>query len=280
MKFGCHVSIAGKVHLAIDRAIARGCETMQIFSGSPRNWRVTKLDSRDIEIFNLKWAKSEMNPLILHAPYLVNLGSPVREIHEKSIRAMIAAIERAGELGAAYFVFHVGSHGGAGREIGLRRVGEALEKILWETPSGVVVLLENTAGAGFALGSTFQEIRFLLKQLRWSERIGLCLDISHAYAAGYDVSTKRGLEESVSQLEKAIGLDRLKVIHANDSRVSLGSRIDRHENIGEGFIGLSGFRRMVNHPSFADLPFILETPRMNPEDDARNLSIIKGLARS
>ena len=277
MKFGCHVSIAGKIYLAVEQALIRGCETMQIFSGNPRGWKHSKDLDRDIYEFNSRRKKAGIEPLVIHMPYLVNLGSPDANIYSKSVKATLDSIERAKKLNASYLVFHPGSHKGVGREKGLMRVVESLKSLILEIDGELKILLENTAGSGHNLGAKFEEFVFILKEVGWSEKLGICLDTCHAFAAGYDISTKDGLNDTLREFDKKLGIDRLFLIHANDSRMLLGSRVDRHAGIGKGYIGLEGFKRIVNHPMLKDLPCILETPHESKDDDIQNLNLIRSL---
>jgi len=277
MKFGCHVSIAGKIYLAVDKAIIRGCETMQIFSGNPLGWRSPQALDDDICEFNSRRKKAGIDPLAIHMPYLVNLGSPDAKVHSKSVEAMLDSIERAKKLNASYLVFHPGSHRGMGKRDGLLKVAKSLKTLLLRIDGSLRVLLENTAGSGYSLGSRFEEIAFIFKELNRDKKLGVCFDTCHALAAGYDVSTKNGLDDTLKELDRELGMERLFLIHANDSLNPLDSRVDRHADIGKGYIGIEGFRRIVNHPMLKSLPCILETPHMSEEDDIRNLDLIRSL---
>lgn len=274
------MSIAGKIFLAVERAIKRHCQCMQIFSSNPRAWRHSALEEKDVLEFKSRRQNAHISPLVIHAPYLVNLASPSQEIFQKSIILMRDSLGKAEILEADYVVFHIGSHGGMGAEFGLERICEALLGLLLSAYTRETqILLENTAGSGFFLGSRFEEIAIILEGLAWDERVGVCFDTCHGFAAGYDISTSSGLEQTLASFDKLIGIERLRLIHANDSTYALGSRLDRHEHIGEGFIGMKGFERIVNHAGLKDLPCILETPRMSFEDDVRNLDRIKRLSR-
>ncbi|HDP70527.1 MAG TPA: deoxyribonuclease IV [Actinobacteria bacterium] len=277
MKFGCHVSIVGKIYLAVERAVARGCETMQIFSGNPRGWKNPDILDEDIKEFNLRRKKAGIDPLVIHMPYLINLGSSDVDIHSKSVVAMLNAIERAKKLNAYYLVFHPGSHRGTGRKNGLKKVAKSLESLIPMIDGEMKILLENTAGSGFSLGSTFEELSIILNELNWDNRLGICLDTCHAYAAGYDISTKEGLSDVLRKLDERIGLDKLFLIHANDSKFPLNSHVDRHAGIGKGYIGTEGFKKIVNHSALKSLPCILETPHVNEKDDMYNLNLIKNM---
>lgn len=279
MRFGVHVSIANKLYLAAERAVERGCEAMQIFSGSPRNWQKLKISPHDVEEFKRRRKRAQIEPLVLHLPYLVNLSSPNKRTSEGSIELLAEAVKRASSLDASLVVFHTGSHKGEGKQRGLLKLVEMLKNFFAAHQAlECDVLLENTAGSGDNLGSTFAELGFILDKAK-APRLGVCFDTAHGFASGYDVSTARGLEETLDEFEQEIGLDKLRLLHANDSKTPCGSKVDRHQHIGQGFIGLEGFRRMVNHPKLKALPCILETPGMKKEDDIRNLEVIKGLVR-
>lgn len=277
MQFGVHVSIAGKIFLAVDRAKLMNCQCMQIFASNPRAWRNIPIKEDSILEFRKRRQATAIAPLVVHSAYLINMGSPSQVIYQKSIEAMRDTLGRAQKLGAEHVVFHVGSHGGMGQAAGIKKVANALSLLL-DCCSGMSLLLENTSGSGFFLGSRFEEINTILQYLNWDERVGVCLDTCHAFAAGYDIATRSGLERSLASFDKLIGVDRLKLIHANDSGSALGSRLDRHEHIGKGFIGLRGFKIIVSYLCLRKLPCILETPKMSPEDDIRNLETIRALA--
>ncbi len=278
MRFGVHVSIAGKVFLAVDRARKRDCQCMQIFSSNPRKWQTNSLEEEVALKFRKRRQETHISPLAVHAPYLVNLASPSHEIFQKSIAVMNDALEKAKVLEAEYVVFHVGNHSGTGQSAGLLRIAEALSPLLDNSPDGGI-LLENTSGSGFFLGSKFEELKIIFEHLNWHQRVGVCFDTCHGFAAGYDISTLFGLEQTLASFDKLLGIKRLRLIHANDSRSALGSRLDRHEHIGDGFIGLKGFKEIVNHRYLSGLPCILETPRMSFQDDMRNLSRIRKLTQ-
>jgi len=271
------VSIGGKIYQAIDRAVERGCETMQIFSRSPRGWRVKPLVEEDVEEFKRRREASGITPLVVHIPYLINIASPDDEFFSKCVEAFIEDIKRADALGAEFFVTHIGNHKGAGIEVGIKRVAEALTRTFEEYEPRVEILLENTAGAGTELGGEFWQIARIIELTKGGERVGVCFDTCHAFVAGYDIAHPEGLEATFDEIDKLIGFQRVKVIHTNDSKGELGSHKDRHEHIGEGFIGNDGLRLIVNHPRLREHPFILETPVKSIEDDLRNLKAIRAL---
>jgi len=276
MRFGFHTSVAGRVYLAVDRAVERHCETMQIFSSSPRSWQWQELNPADIQEFIARRARAQIFPLVLHAPYLVNLGSPFKDIYNKSAKTLKEGVRRGEKLQADYLVFHVGSFKGGDRSEGLKSVARSV-RTLFRSNFSLQLLLENTSGAGHSLGSTFEELRFILDEVGEDKRVGVCFDTAHTFAAGYDLSNQDAVAKTMALFDKIVGLEKLKLIHANDSKKPCGARSDRHEHIGKGYIGLDGFKAIVNHPKLKDLPCILETPRMAVGEDMRNLETIRGL---
>lgn len=265
MRFGAHVSVAGKIHMAVDRAVELGCECLQIFSSNPRMWKPAPLDPTDVAIFREKRRAAKLDPLVLHAPYLVNLASADPQVFDPSLEMLGDALERGHALAADYLVFHVGSAVGADHREALHRVVGSLRSLL-ERDRGVKMLLENTAGAGSSLGASFEELAWLLEHAGGGERVGICLDTCHAYVADYDLSSAEAVEQTFADFDRLVGLDRLKVIHANDSRHEPGSHYDRHYHIGEGMIGEAGFRAIVRHPQLQDKPCIIETPKEEGRD--------------
>lgn len=278
MRFGSHVSIANHLFDAVDRAKAIGCEAMQIFPGNPRGWQASYFQTRDMEEFKRRRAAAGIRPLAVHLPYLVNIGSPVDRVFTASIGSIKDSLEKAKIVDADFLVMHVGSHVGAGRESGLERINAGLKEVLSSDFGRVKLLLENTAGAGFTLGDRLEEIAGIIDRTLQDTRLGVCLDTCHAYAAGYDVSDRQGLNDLLARFDDLMGLDRLGLIHANDSKSRLGSHIDRHEQIGRGFIGLDGWRNILSHPALKEKAFILETPRPQIGDDLRNLELLRSLA--
>ena len=278
MRLGLHVSIAGHIYESITRAEALGCNTMQIFSRDPRQWRRERLSLEDIEEFRRRRQKSKITPVFVHIPYLMNLASPYSVLYRDSIRAYIDDILESELLGADYIVTHMGSHKKSGEQKGLKRFTLALNKILERTKkSKVVILLENTSGSGSWLGYKFEHQRQIIDGVEQENRIGICFDTCHGYAAGYDLATAEGLNGTINQLDKIVGLDRLKLIHLNDTKDRLSSHRDRHEHIGKGKIGLEGFRHIVNERRLKDIPFILETPKDAQEADKVNLAVVRKL---
>jgi deoxyribonuclease-4 len=275
MKFGAHVSVSGGLIKALERALERDCETMQIFSQGPRNWTIHHVEEEEAHKFRRRIGEEGIFPVVLHAPYLLNLSSPYFPLRFKSAWSLIEGAVKGEEIGAHYIVFHPGSSKGASKKLGLRRLIEALEYVLEKTER-ILFLLENTAPAGSAVASFFTEISLVIKSVS-SERLGVCFDTAHAYAAGYDLASPEGFNDTMNMIEKNLGFERIKLIHANDSHYPLASGKDRHAHIGEGFIGLEGFKMLLNFPPFENLPVILETPRMDLKDDVRNLNTLKSL---
>ncbi len=280
MILGVHVSIAGSIREAPARAHELGCNTMQIFSRSPQEWRKSSLLSEDIRVFKERCVRFKIDPVFVHMPYLVNLASPVRGLREDSTRAYIEDVEECRQLNVRYLVTHMGSHKETSERSGLKRFIQSLDRIAIATKgSGVRLLLENTAGSGSWLGYTFSHITEILSGVKEPERLGVCLDTCHAFAAGYDIATAAGLKEMLEQAHKAFGLTKIQLIHLNDAKDGLRSHRDRHEHIGRGLIGPAGMKRIIKHPALKKIPFILETPKQNAHDDMLNLAVVKGLAR-
>ncbi len=277
MRFGAHVSISGAIDRAVDRAIAIGCECLQIFYGSPRQWRVISYRDDVIERFVQKRRAAHLDPLVAHGAYLVNLAAPHRGDRRKSIASLLATARGVERLDGLGVVTHVGSRMGAPRRKALARVARSVGEILAGTER-VMVLLENSAGVGGFLGAAFEDFRDVLDLLHGDPRVGVCLDTAHLFAAGWDVRTGDGIDALVEAFDRSVGWHRVRVLHLNDSKVALGTHLDRHENIGEGQIGIDGFRAIVSHPRLRPLPGIIETPgfdRTGP--DRKNLARLKRL---
>jgi deoxyribonuclease-4 len=282
IRIGIHTSRAGSLEKAALRAHELGANTFQIFSASPRQWRANPLDPKDVKRFQDARRAFDLNPLAIHVNYLINLASLDPVIRHNSIRAFRGEFERATQIGADYLVTHPGNYklwtaeeGIAAFVLGVQEATDGL------APGGVKLLIENTVGAGAQLGGKFSELRKmrdLLLQLT-SIPVGYCLDTCHLYASGFDISTAPGLAKTLGEAEETLGLQHVGVIHANDSKGKLGTRLDRHANIGEGNIGEEGFGRILRHPKLRTKPFILETPVDEEGDDRRNLETLRRLAQ-
>ncbi|WP_027338747.1 deoxyribonuclease IV [Halonatronum saccharophilum] len=279
MEFGVHVSIAGGIDKSPKRAADLDCGTFQIFSTNPRGWKGREISDKEANNFKDKLKEYNFNKTVIHTSYLINIPSPKDELYNKSIKALRKGVRRADKLGVEYIVLHPGSHTGSGIEKGIKRIGEALKFILEEENPKVNILLENVAGAGTAIGSTVDELAQIIELANKDKRLGICYDTCHGFAAGYDIRDKKRLDCLLQEIDDKIGLDRLSVIHANDSKGELAFNKDRHHHIGKGNIGLEGFSNLVNHPSLSDKLFILETPIDEEGDDTYNLKTIKGLVK-
>ena len=260
IKLGLHVSISGTLDSAPDNARELACDTFQMFTRNPRGWKFSKLDEQEVLGFRKKTKEYDLSPVVTHMPYLPNLSSPKKAIYNKSVKSLIAELDRCGVLGIPYVVTHLGSHLGKGVDIGLGNLVGAINLALDQNKNDVMLLLENTAGTKNSMGSTFEQIRRIIDGIEDKKRIGICLDTAHAFAAGYDIRTPDGVDQTLKKVETILGLERLKVIHLNDSKGELGCGRDRHEHIGLGYIGEEGFRALLRHTVTRTLPFILETP--------------------
>jgi len=275
LRLGVHTSIAGGLHISIERAKKLGCNTVQIFSHNPRSWSVREIKEEEIKEFKRLRELYNINPVYVHASYLINLASTNKAVSEKSTGLMIKEMEIAEELGADYVVLHPGSASDSEKE-GMRRVMRNLEKVL-KRDFGTGLLLENTAGERGDITSRIKDIAIILKAFYSSSLAGICIDTCHAFQAGYDITRQEGISEMFDEIEREIGLDRLKLIHMNDSKRGFRSGVDRHEHIGLGKIGLEGFMLLLGHKVISDIPIILETPKESDEDDLRNLATVKRL---
>ncbi len=281
MLLGAHLSTAGGVDKAFERAEALDCTTFQIFTKSNRQWQAKPLDPAVIERYHHRQKETGIQPVICHASYLLNLGTSDDALWHKSIKALVIELERCEILKIPYLVLHPGAHMKAGVEIGIARVVQALDIVHERLPNyQVKIALEITAGQGSALGANFAEIAQMLVGCRQSEQLVVCFDTCHALAAGYEFRTPDTYQVMMAEFDRVIGLDRLKVIHFNDSEKDLASHVDRHAHIGEGCIGLEPFGYFLNDPRLKKTPFLLETPKdQDPEDDMRNLERLKGLIK-
>ncbi|HSB71475.1 MAG TPA: deoxyribonuclease IV [Candidatus Methylomirabilis sp.] len=280
MRLGAHMSIAGGMDRAPLRGRQAGCDTIQVFTKSNRQWHAKPLDEREVEAFKANLVSTGIDPVVAHDCYLVNLAAPSTSVWKKSLAAFRVEMERAERLGIPYLVTHPGSHLAAGEADGIARVGEALNILHAALPGQrLQVLLETTAGQGTSLGYRFEQLAAILAQLEQAGRVGVCLDTCHLFAAGYDIRSAAGYRRTMRELATTLGLTRVKAIHLNDSQKGLGSRVDRHEHIGEGALGLPAFRWLLNDPRLRRVPMILETPK-DPDfvtADRRNLARLRAL---
>lgn len=279
MKLGAHVRASGGVWSAVEHGLELGAESIQFFAGSPRVWKPMIYREPDAARFREARAGTPISFGVIHTVYLINLATANDEFYEKSVVALVGAVRAAEQLGVEAIVNHTGSHQGAGFRFGLERVRTALRQALEEVgDSNVRILIENTAGAGGTMGVDFDEIAQIIHCVDDDPRLGVCLDTCHLYAAGYDITTPDGLQETLARFDAAIGRERLVLWHLNDSLVPLGSNRDRHANIGDGLIGLDAFRMIINHPAFAGLPGILEVPGYEGHGpDLRSMELVRSL---
>ena len=276
-RVGVHTSIAGSLAQSAEKARAIGCTAFQIFSTNPRMWKSRELAAEEISAMARLRREFDLYPLVIHANYLLNLASSDPTLRQRSVEAFREEIGRAAALRAEYLVLHPGSYRGGSAEEGIRTLARSIREAMRETPpDGVRLLIENTCGQGNILGGRLAELRDILALLDGLPA-DCCVDTAHCFAAGMDVASAQGLDAMLAELERTVGLARVRVIHANDSRSLLGSHRDWHEHIGRGGIGREGFRRIVNHPALRDKVFILETPIEKPGDDRRNLRMLRSL---
>ncbi|MEM3584022.1 MAG: deoxyribonuclease IV [Nitrososphaerales archaeon] len=278
MLLGVHVSIAGSIDKAVDRAKELDCTTFQIFTRNPRGWKFSPLRQEEVNAFIKKLRIHGFKLTVAHMPYLPNISSPLDETYKKSLEILKAELSRCGQLGINYLVTHLGSHLGKGLEIGLKRAIDACNESLLNVDNDVILLLEITSGTKNSVGYEFEQIKFILDNIEQKDRIGVCFDTCHAFAAGYDLRNVKAVNETLKLFDKIIGISKLKVIHLNDSKGELGSHLDRHEHIGMGFIGEEGFKAILNHNVIRELPLILETPVDSKRDWLGNLEKVRELA--
>ncbi len=279
-RIGVHVSIAGHIWESLERAKALGCNAMQIFSRNPRGWQAAELNTADIERFKKLKEEYDIRPVAVHIPYIINMATPDENLYKKSIVAYIEDIERADLLGAEYFVTHPGSHVGSGEDNGIRRFSRALDGIIKKVKPKTMILLENTAGSGSWIGYKFEHIKRIIDSVSDAENVGICLDTAHTFEAGYDIRTKGGLEKTLKEFDHLLGVGLIKVVHFNDSLSPASSRVDRHQHIGKGRLGLEAMARIINHPKLKNCAFIMETPKESDKDDRRNLAVARRLIKA
>ena len=282
------MSVAGGVANAVERAVVHGCEALQIFSKNANQWRANPLDPDQVRRFRSRIEETGITPVVSHASYLINLATTAPALREQSLAAFIDELDRAEALGLLGVVIHPGTCTAGTEEDALRLIADGIRHSLTARPGQqTMVLLEHTAGQGRTLGHRFEHLAAIIDHLDGSVRIGVCLDTCHLTASGYDIVSDAGYEHTFEQFDRIVGLDRLRVFHGNDSKKPCGSRVDRHEHIGQGCLGLKPFRRLVNDPRFEDLPLLIETekgvgaerPGVIVEDplDAKNLTVLRSL---
>ena len=282
-RIGIHLGTAGGASNAVEKAREIGANTFQIFSSSPRMWRAPKVDPAQAARMRELRAKHDVGPLVIHTSYLVNVCSQTAEIREKSIAAFRGEIERALQLGAEYLVLHPGSWKGLTRDEGLKLAADSITRAIDGLPwqgTGFHILIENTAGAQFSLGGSFEQVAELVHRLRAAAPVSVCLDTCHTHVAGYDLVTAEGYEETMIQVGATVGFESVRVWHCNDAKAERGSKLDRHEHIGQGTMGVEPFRRLLNDKRFVHAAFIAETPVDAPGDEERNMRVLRSLVDS
>lgn len=276
---GAHVSISGGIHNAIDRGVASGCGVIQLFTQNANQWRGKAVSDADADLFRDKFVASGLKSAMSHDIYLINLAAAPGDVKDKSLIAFRDELERCARLGIDKVVMHPGSHNGDGEEVGIRRVCEAFDQLFAEVPQFTgKVLLENTAGQGSNLGYRFEHLKAIMEGSSYPTRFGVCFDTCHAFASGYPISEREGYRRTFDEFDAALGIERLMAFHLNDSKKGLGCKVDRHEHIGAGTLGLEPFRFILNDPHFALIPKVIETPKGdNDEMDAVNLKLLRSL---
>jgi deoxyribonuclease-4 len=280
MRLGAHMSISGGLDKAVARGRDVGCDTIQIFTKNANRWQAKPLTSAEIAAFRRACDAAGIAPVVAHSAYLINLAAPDEELYEKSRQAFLDELRRCALLGIPYLVVHPGAHLGAGEDYGLQRLVMAIDRLHRDAADVQTrITLEVTAGQGSTLGYTFEHFAAVLDRVEEPERLAFCLDTCHLLAAGYDFRTRSGYDRMMEAWDALIGIERIRVLHLNDSKKDLGSRVDRHEHIGRGCIGLEGFAHVLHDRRLSDVPMILETPK-DDGADARNLQILRGLMRT
>jgi len=277
MRFGFHISIAGGFSKVVERARVRNCETIQFFSRNPRGWKYSPLNKKEVKSFRSSLQPPVLFPIFLHMPYLPNIASSKSTFYKRSIHSIATDLKRAEQLGAQYLIIHIGHRMESSEDQAIEAVSQGIDQAFEKVRNAIILLVENTAGQGTEVGYTFDQIKKIIEGVHDHQRMGVCLDTAHTFEAGYDLSDKNEIDRTLEKFDQTIGLRRLHLLHLNDSKTPLGSRKDRHWHIGEGHIGLEGFRHLVNHPSLRHLPGIMETPRKDTVEDLKNMKVIRRL---
>ncbi len=278
-RLGVHTSIAGGLHLSLERAKALGCNTVQIFSHNPRGWAVKTISKKEVSIFKLLRQRFNISPLYIHTSYLINMASRDNILRKKSIDLLVIEMDRADAIEADYVILHPGSASGDDKHVARERAISALNEVALIGRWRAGLLIENTAGEKGDISSEIVNLSEILNGVKGKFISGICIDTCHAFAAGYDIRDDRGIQRISNEVKKCIGLDKVKLIHLNDSKGDVGSGIDRHEHIGLGKIGATGLRQFIHFTSFKDIPLILETPKKKESDDVMNLKKVRDMIR-
>jgi deoxyribonuclease IV len=279
---GAHMSIAGGIFNAPERGVKAGCNVIQVFTQNANQWKGKAVSDEDAKLFKVKLAASGIVDVVSHDIYLINLAAAPGEVRDKSMIAFREELERCARLGIAKIVMHPGSHNGDGEEVGLKRVCEAFDELFSLVPQFTgKVLLENTAGQGSNLGYRFEHLKAIMEGSSFTDRFGICFDTCHAFASGYQINERDGFERTFEELNQAVGIAALQAFHLNDSKKGLGCKVDRHEHIGAGALGLDAFRFIMNEPRFVGIPKFIETPKGDDEEmDLVNLTLLRSLVES
>ena len=279
--FGAHMSIAGGFDKALERGEKIDCHTIQIFTKNNNQWKEKEITDEELHRFHSLHNKFQIASVVAHDSYLINLASPDPDLHRKSMESFFHEMERCEKLKIPYIVFHPGAHTGSGEKAGLKKIAQGINLLLKRGKGfKVSLLLETTAGQGTNLGYKFEHLAEVIKMVRQKKSVGVCVDTCHIFAAGYDITSLKGYKKTFETFDKLIGIEKLKVIHLNDSKKELASRVDRHEHIGKGFLGQKPFRFLVNDKRFVNVPKILETPKgPDLKEDIENLKVLKGLMK-
>ena len=276
---GAHMSIEGGVFNAPLRGKKIGCDVIQIFTKNNNRWESKKITDKEITAFKENQNRAGIKAVASHDAYLINLASPNKDVYKKSLIAFYDEMQRAEALGLPYLVFHPGAHLGEGEDMGVKQIADSINLLLSKKPKiNLILLLETTAGQGTNIGWRFEQLAKIINLIEQKEKMGVCIDTCHIFAAGYDITTEEGYTKTFEEFDKIIGLKKLKLFHLNDSKKGLASRVDRHEHIGKGMLGLKAFRMLMNDKRFKDIPMILETPKgKEMEEDKINLSTLRSL---
>jgi deoxyribonuclease IV len=279
VRFGFHVSIAGGFGNVLERAREIECETIQFFSSNPRGWSIADLDPDDVAKFRSDMEDSGISPTFVHAPYIPNLAGAGAE-GKRSVKALVTQVERCKALGVPFLVCHTGKAMGADEKTAIARIVKNVNSILAAAPEGVTFLLENTAGMGTEVGYKFEQLAEIIGKVKKRERVGITLDTAHSFEAGYEFRTKAGIDATLREFDRLVGISRLHLLHLNDSKTEFGSRVDRHWHIGEGKLGREGMGQIINHPLLKNMPAVMETPQHTEKMNLKNMRAARSLVRT
>ncbi|MBM4139952.1 MAG: deoxyribonuclease IV [Nitrospira sp.] len=278
-RLGVHTSILGGLHRSVGRAHALGCNTLQIFSHNPREWAVKSISQEEAALFESKKTHFDVSPVYIHTSYLINIASGDDNLKKKSIDLLVIEMDRADALGADYVILHPGSASGGNESIARKRAIRALNEVATMGQWHAGLIIENTAGEKGDISITIENLSDIINSVKTPLIKGVCIDTCHAFAAGYDIRDDKGIQKFSDNIEKYIGINKLKLIHLNDSKGEIGSGVDRHEHIGFGMIGSKGLFQFIHYPTFRDIPLILETPKKKESDDSHNLRRVRKMIR-